>query len=136
MIGKSELRVQCNATPADVKLFRAALTSFLAVFRLNRVFLEDVSLAVGEVLANAVEHASPESEWTDLELFARAEGTEAIVIDIYDRGNFVFRERRDGRGFGLTIVRAIAREVSIDTAEGTRVRMTFSPGNRVLRGRS
>jgi anti-sigma regulatory factor (Ser/Thr protein kinase) len=133
VIGTSELRVRRNAAANDVKHYRAALAAFLRVFRLNESFVEDISLAVGEVLANAVEHASPEGESTDLELFARATGDESLTIDVYDPGNFVFRERREGRGFGLTIVRAIASDVTIDTGNGTRVSMVFSLGSRVFR---
>ena len=49
---------------------------------------------------------------------------------MYDRGTFVNRARRAGRGFGLKIVNATARSVTIDTDGGTHVRMIFDAPRR------
>jgi len=128
MIGTSELRLHCVATAADVKVLRRALTAFLDVFGLEKSFLEDVNLAVGEVLANAVEHSNPSGTSADLEIFARAGDAHSLAIDVCDRGTFLVRERQTGRGFGLGIVRSIARDVTIETEGGTRVSMVFDGG--------
>ena len=105
---------------------RRALSSFLEALGLRSETVEDVVLAVGEVLANAAEHAYGESTGT-ISLKARVNDG-AIEVEVADSGRFVTRDRTEGRGFGLTIVRAIAREVNIDTRSGTRVSMVFGSG--------
>ncbi len=44
---------------------------------------------------------------------------------VFERARFVERRDRPGRGFGLNAVRAIAREIRIDTNGGTRICMIF-----------
>ncbi len=124
MTGYSELRLNCTADPALVRPLRHALRAFLRVFEVDAGRLDDILTAVGETLANAVEHAYA-SESRDVELVARVQAPDAITIDVYDRGCFVERGERPGRGFGLRIVRAIARDVTIETDGGTHVRMLF-----------
>jgi len=102
---------------------RHALEEFLNVFDLDQEFVEDVLLASGEVLANAVEHGAGENGGT-VELVARGRGG-MLAIDIRDGGRFIERARVSGRGFGLGIVRRIARAVEIDSEDGTRVHMLF-----------
>ena len=124
MIGKSELRISCATDASRVRSLRHALEEFLRVFRLDDEFVEDVLLASGEVLANAVEHSAGAEGWSQVELVAR--GIDGMLaVDISDSGRFIERERVSGRGFGLGIVRQIARSVTIDAREGTRVRMLF-----------
>ena len=141
MIGKSELRISCATAASSVRSLRHALEEFLRVFRLDDEFVEDVLLASGEVLANAVEHGAGAEGWSQVELVAR--GIDGMLaVDISDSGRFIERERgrqaaarsilralyareRSGRGCGLGIVRQIARSVTIDAREGTRVRMLF-----------
>ena len=128
MIGLSELRIVHPADAATPRLVRHALRAFLDVFCLDEVFLDDVLLAVGEVLANSVEHASAGERRSTIEIFARAGENGTLAIEVADDGNFVERERLPDRGFGLRIVRAIARTVTIQTGRGTRVEMLFDAG--------
>ena len=94
--------------------------------------------AVGEALANVVEHAYAQAgaSTTEMELLAHTDDDWELWIDVVDHGHFLERPARPNRGFGLRIVRAIAREVSIDATEGgTRVRMLFDlRGNRAVGG--
>jgi anti-sigma regulatory factor (Ser/Thr protein kinase) len=124
MIGHSELRIACWTDASRVRSLRHALGEFLKVFNLDQEFVEDVLLASGEVLANAVEHGAGAEGGGMVELVAC--GRDGMLsVDIRDGGRFIERTRVSGRGFGLGIVRRIAREVEIESADGTRVRMLF-----------
>jgi len=125
MIGRSELRIVCSADPPAVKRLRHALRGFLYVFVRDPEFLEDVLLASGEVLANAVEHARDPSGRSVVEIFARSGIGDTLAIAVSDNGRFLERERLPNRGYGLKIARAIARSVTIDTTVGTRVELLF-----------
>lgn len=125
MTGRSELRLVRVAHRDAAKPVRHALMAFLAAVQLDRDMSDDILTAVGEALANAVEHAYDETDPGDVEMYARVEDEQTLAVDVYDRGSFIERDLRPGRGLGLRIVRAIARAVSIDTDGGTRVRMVF-----------
>lgn len=125
MIGNSELRIVRAADPTAPRQLRHALRAFLDVFALDADFLEDVLLAVGEVLANSVEHGCHGGSFHNLEMLARSGKNGTLAIEVYDEGTFIERERLPDRGYGLHIVRAIARKVTIETGQGTRVEMLF-----------
>jgi anti-sigma regulatory factor (Ser/Thr protein kinase) len=127
---RSELRLVSVARPQRAKTLRHALGAFLTALDINAEIAVDVLTAVGEALANVVEHAyDGESKRFpgEVELVAQAgnpPGT--LCVDVFDRGRFIKRRARPGRGFGLRIVRAIARDVSIEASDvGTHVRMLF-----------
>ncbi len=129
MTGRSELRIHCRALPPAAAPLRHALAAFLNVLDVESELSDDILTAVGEALANAVEHAyehfGDSAGPGDIELYARVENSDTLSVDIFDRGRFIERALRPGRGFGLRIVRAIAREVTIKTDGGTQIRMIF-----------
>jgi serine/threonine-protein kinase RsbW len=87
---------------------------------------DDILIAVGEAIANAVEHAyEGASAPGEIEVHARIADPRTLEIDVADRGRFIERERREGRGFGMRILRSVARAVAIETDNGTRVHMLF-----------
>ncbi|HEY4441621.1 MAG TPA: ATP-binding protein [Candidatus Elarobacter sp.] len=121
----SELRIVRAGKLDAPRPLRHALDAFLHALRVEHERREDIIVAVGEALSNAVEHGNPAGNGT-VELYARIEPSETLVVDVRDDGTFIDREHgTPGRGFGLGIVRAIARAVSIDTANGTLISMTF-----------
>jgi len=130
MTSTHELRITRMASATAPKSIRHALDAFLQTLMVGDDRRQDIVLAVGEALANAAEHAyeSPEgrSENEVIELHATAtpDGSR-IAVEIRDSGRFIERAERTDRGFGFRIMRAIARDVAIDTGSGTRVRMTF-----------
>jgi anti-sigma regulatory factor (Ser/Thr protein kinase) len=106
---------------------RHALGAFLAVHRIDADLSDDILTAVGEALANSVEHAYDELDQPgDVELYARLGADATLAVDVVDGGRFVEHEARPGRGFGLRIVRAIARTVTVERDGGTRVHMLFA----------
>ena len=127
MIG-SELRLRCPARSQNAATVRHALEAFLNALQLKRQKVEDITTAAGEALANIIEHAyesgAPRSD-AYLELYAHSDALGRLSIDVSDTGAFITRQPLPGRGFGLKIIRAIAKQLTIDTSEGTRVRMTF-----------
>jgi anti-sigma regulatory factor (Ser/Thr protein kinase) len=110
---------------------RHALSAFLTTLDVDQTTIEDILMAVGETIANAVEHAYGNDEPGFVEMHARLEGEELLCVEVRDDGNFVERESQTGRGFGLRIVKTVAREVSVKVDRGTRVRMLFQVSVRV-----
>ncbi|MDQ2866685.1 MAG: ATP-binding protein [Candidatus Eremiobacteraeota bacterium] len=124
MTGRCELRINRTVGVAEARAIRNALRAFLRAIALEEMLCEDVVTAVGEALVNAIEHAYSQSAG-EVEVFARIAADGNLAVDVCDRGTFIAREKRAERGLGFTIVNAIARAVSIDTNDGTTVRMIF-----------
>jgi anti-sigma regulatory factor (Ser/Thr protein kinase) len=125
--GRSELRINRDTGDAGTpKALRHALATFLEALEIESPLREDIVIAVGEAIANAVEHAYATREPGTVELHASTDADGTLLVDVFDRGAFIDRDLREGRGLGLRIVRAIARAVSIDTEGGTRIRMVFN----------
>lgn len=123
--GVAELRMTRTAARANVRPMRHALRSFLEALELLPATIDDVLTAVGEVLANAVEHAYVDGAAGSVEIYARANGASTLDVDVRDSGKYIDRSERVGRGFGLRIARAIARSVEIDRSRGTHVHLSF-----------
>jgi serine/threonine-protein kinase RsbW len=127
MMGYSELRLNCIARRDVARPMRHAVAAFLAASgQVDRESSDDILTAVGEALANAVEHAYDGTTANEVELFAHLERDNTLAVDVFDRGTFIERAPRPGRGFGMRIVEAIAKDVIVDTANGTHVRMIFA----------
>lgn len=127
MTGYSELRLNRPARREAAKPMRHAVAAFLsAVGYSDGAIADDILTAVGEALANAVEHAYEGAPCGDVELLAHLESDRTLRVDVIDRGRFIERGDRPGRGFGLRIVAAIADTVSVQTDGGTKVHMVFA----------
>ncbi len=124
--GRSELRINRETgDPGTPKALRHALGAFLSALAIEPPLRDDIIIAVGEAVANAVEHAYHTRDSGTVELHATTDDEDTLRVDVFDRGAFIDRDLREGRGLGLRIVRAIARAVTIDTEGGTRIRMVF-----------
>jgi anti-sigma regulatory factor (Ser/Thr protein kinase) len=124
----SVLRVRCPAQSRFVASLRHALASFLRAHGFDGQQLDDVTTAAGEALANVVEHAyATAAAEVDpyIGLRANVDSKGTLALEVYDGGAFVERRPARGRGFGLRIIRAIAGRLTIDTSNGTRLRMIF-----------
>lgn len=89
----------------------------------------DIKVAVGEAIANAVEHGSPNGESNHVRVVCICDGA-TLTIKIIDEG--VFRravpspeENIAYRGHGILLMLALMDKVSIDeSAQGTTVSLT------------
>ncbi len=122
----AELRLSRVARPSAIKSLRHAFLAFLTANDVSEDCAADIATAVGEALANSAEHAYGDARSGTVEVYARVD-RESLVVEVADDGVFVERPRREDRGFGLRIIKAVARSVSIDCEGGTRVRMVFDP---------
>jgi anti-sigma regulatory factor (Ser/Thr protein kinase) len=116
--------------PDRAKPLRHALGAFLRAIEIDADVAMDILTAVGETVVNVIEHAYghvARSSSGLVEVVALAEKAQPLRVDVIDGGAFVHRRvPRPGHGFGLRIVRAIARDVSIDANDtGTHVKMLF-----------
>ena len=127
-MNESELRLTCPAQPDVAKRMRHALAAFLDVLRVDSETSDDVLTAIGEALANAIEHAYEGEPAPGLIGLTAALQDADLLIDVVDRGNFIERDLRVDRGFGLRIIRSIARTVDIKIEDGTRIHMVFDVG--------
>lgn len=129
MSSVSELRLFQEAQTRSVGPLRHALLGFCEALQFSGDAVDDIVTAAGEALANAVEHAykhePARSQPPTIELHARFDRGD-LALDIVDRGKFVEHEPVPWRGFGLRIMRAIAQQMTVDTSDGTRVRMHFA----------
>jgi serine/threonine-protein kinase RsbW len=127
MMGFSELRLNRIARPEAARPMRHAVAAFLvASGRVDDSRCDDILTAVGEALANVVEHAYEGTALNEIELFARLDNNDTLAVEVFDRGTFIERPPRPNRGFGMKIVNAIARDVTVDVGDGTHVRMIFT----------
>ncbi len=104
---------------------RHALSEFLRALEIPEAVRLDVITAVGEALANAVEHAYRNGPVGDVKIVARVESDDVLAVEVVDRGTFAQPKPRPNRGFGLRIVRSIAHSVDLQTESGTTVSMRF-----------
>lgn len=126
MTSSRELRLRRKAQPKAASLLRHALDAFLAANDIDSDTRIDIVTAVGEALANSIEHAYSPDKVGDVELRARICDSEPrIAVDIIDGGRFVTRAPRPHGGFGLRIIKTAARTMRIDTSAGTAIRLEF-----------
>ncbi len=109
----------------SAKPMRHALSAFLSALDVPEVEQVDVITAVGEALANAVEHAYRDSQVRDVSLRARLDSDGTLAVDVVDGGRHIPAVQQIDRGFGLRIMRAIAQSIKMDAADGTALRMFF-----------
>ena len=116
-----ELNLRLPARPGVLADIRNVLRRWLHDRGATPQELSEITIAVSEACANAVEHAySPAQE--AFELQAKSDAGE-ITVTVRDRGRW--REPRGrGRGRGLTIINRAMSEVDVNqTPEGTEIVM-------------
>jgi stage II sporulation protein AB (anti-sigma F factor) len=126
-----------QATYAAVKLTRAAVpesvtelrrkaAAFAADQGADRGLVDDVALAVSEIVTNAVKYAYGSGAEGVVELEAAAEDG-LLDIRVRDRGCGFGEGSTDGLGLGLAIVARLCDDLRIvQEGAGTEVRMRFA----------
>ena len=122
------LDLELPATTSSLKPLRIAMRRWLGHLRVDRQATADLLTAVGEACSNAVEHAyGPCGGTITVRLTYRPPDVIALIDDTgrwrAPRGSF--------RGRGITLMRALCDEVTIDrtdTDTRVRIRRTTSEG--------
>lgn len=122
---RGQFSIEREALPETAAPMRHALAAFLKALDIPEAARLDVITAVGEALANAVEHAYRNGPVGDVKIVARMETCDVLAVEVVDRGTFAEPKRRPDRGFGLRIVRSVAHAVDLDTEAGTTISMRF-----------
>lgn len=127
-IVRPELRLRVPASQDSLPLVRQALRSLGETVDADLDALEDAELAVTEAMANAVEHAYEDGEG-EVRVTLDPRGSDLTVV-VSDDGQGIPEDvqRREGRGFGLSMIRGIAENVEVHGGDGTDVHMTFAMG--------
>ncbi|HEY3373602.1 MAG TPA: ATP-binding protein [Candidatus Aquicultor sp.] len=97
----------------------------------------DIQVAVGEAVANAIEHGSPEGTDNCVEITTNCDG-EFLLIIVKDEGRFIRRmpdpapdAETNFRGRGIPLMLALMDRVTIDeAARGTQVVLMKRLSNR------
>ena len=117
----TRLDLDLAAQPALLSRVRRATTRWLAGRGVDPSIAADITVAVGEACANAVEHAYGPGRGT-FRVTGEQIGDE-VVLSVHDWGRWR-APRGDGRGRGLTVMNAAMDHVEVQTDEsGTRVEM-------------
>lgn len=118
------LDVVSHATPHDARRLRVRFEEWLRTAGAPPPLVDDLTLAVYEALANAVEHAyDPDHPHPTLRLQAQLNHTQ-VLITISDNGCWRTPRAPGQRGRGLDLMRELATEMDLHaTPEGTTVRL-------------
>ncbi len=117
------------AAPAQIPAARRQLRGWLDSIAVEPGREEDILLATGEAVTNAIEHGSQSQprKTVSVEAFVH---DETVAVTVSDTGRWVgdssasLRNRRRGRG--LTLIGGLADRVdTVRTPGGTRVTLTF-----------
>jgi anti-sigma regulatory factor (Ser/Thr protein kinase) len=106
------------ASGSELASMRATLRAWLRP-RAGATETDEILLATGEAMANALEHGRPPVTMT----LSWAEGGQ-LAITIHDGGSWRIAPDGGSRGLGLPIMSTLMDDVRVDTADGTRVVLT------------
>jgi anti-anti-sigma factor len=131
------LDLELASIAANLSVARAAVREWLAGARVGADAVQDVVLAVGEALANAVEHGAAGDDALRMRVEMRLGPAREVDVVVSDEGGWRTPAADPGlRGQGIRIMRAVMDEVDIDRGEdGTTIRMTRRPRTPLVTAR-
>jgi anti-anti-sigma factor len=118
------LRLELSADPAHLHRLRRGVADWATAAGVAPEALDDLLLAIGEAVANAVEHAYPDGDGTDGVLVTVERDGDALRVAVQDSGTWRPPPADPGfRGRGLQIIRGLASDVEVlPGPDGTTVR--------------
>jgi anti-sigma regulatory factor (Ser/Thr protein kinase) len=119
----STLAMELPATPRQLAGMRRAVTDWLGRLGASDEEAREITVAVNEIAANAIEHAYG---LTDSRYVVEAHAGDDRVVEfrVRDEGRWRTRRRRADRGRGLDLARALMDAVEVEPGEdGTVVRL-------------
>jgi serine phosphatase RsbU (regulator of sigma subunit)/anti-sigma regulatory factor (Ser/Thr protein kinase) len=124
--GEVTQEMRFTAIPLIAPIVRASLNHIADECGLSDEQRFAITLAAGEAVANAVEHAYRGEPPGIVSIRARV-APETITLDIEDHGRWRAFERREERGRGITLMHEMMSGVKITSAaDRTRVTLTLS----------
>ncbi|HEV8020079.1 MAG TPA: SpoIIE family protein phosphatase [Candidatus Lustribacter sp.] len=122
---KPDFRFDFSAIPMAVPIVRRTLMRFVTRIGLDEDRAYALITAVGEAMANAVEHAYPERP--GIVRLRVANTGSALHATIEDDGRWKQAQKRDERGRGLPLMRALMDGVEIRTNQShTTISLTLA----------
>lgn len=125
---KTELKL--NSDPCHLSEARSYVADKASKCHFTEQDVFDIKLAVGEALANAIEHGSPDGSKNTIKVTCFCNKTD-LKIAVSDQGSFKKvlpggnSRDVDYRGRGILLMLALMDKVSIDESEnGTTVNLT------------
>ena len=115
----------------EVSRLRHAVVDYAASQGVRPKQVQDLAIAVSEVVSNAVMHAFPPEDHREegtITVMATVNGDEVTVRVVDDGVGLRPRSDSPGAGLGLAIASSVARRMVVERPErgGTEVRMTFA----------
>ncbi|MGI8622749.1 MAG: ATP-binding protein [Solirubrobacteraceae bacterium] len=113
----------------DIARLRRAVAAYAVGHGLARQRVDDVKLAVSEIVSNAVVHAYRDGGDGTITVVASVDGRGAMIVRVADDGlGLSPRADSPGAGLGLIIARQVADRLEIERPQrgGTAVRLTFA----------
>jgi|SRR5581483_4549333 len=117
MTSLSRVSVAYAAQPAYAASARAKLIEYVADLDLDEDRLFAILYAVGEAVANAIEHSSAGPNGTFSFLIERSD--DRLLIQVESAGSWKQFEPHEEGGRGVPIMQALADRVNIVSDEGT-----------------
>ncbi|MGH7660154.1 MAG: ATP-binding protein [Vulcanimicrobiaceae bacterium] len=112
-----------SSSSVQMRFARRWLSTILCVCGIRQPAIQDALIASGEALANSVEHAYHGDRRGEVQIrcyCCTTHGT--ILIEVGDNGSMQHHdEPTQNRGFGFTLMRAIAQDVNVLSGGGTVV---------------
>ncbi len=117
------LRLRLPATPRQLARMRRILTDWLSRLGASDVEGHEITVAVNEAAANAIEHAYGLSD-EEFVVEADQQG-DGVEVRVRDFGRWRTRRTSGGRGRGLALARSLMDAVDVEPGDsGTVVRLT------------
>jgi anti-sigma regulatory factor (Ser/Thr protein kinase) len=119
-----EFSMLLGSNPRELAALRRAIGDWATRAGAAMETREDVVLAVNEAVANAMEHAYGPGD-ARVEVAASRSHHGALELRVRDFGRWRAGRPDDGGGRGLTLIRNLMDDVTVDTtSDGTTVHMT------------
>ena len=124
--GPVPTRMEYSAVPMTAPIVRAMVHRFCDQQKLPEDQRFALTAAIGEAVANAVEHAYRTEDNGSFEIRLNAEN-DCIAVQVQDHGQWREFERRDDRGRGMILMHELMDRVRINsTQQGTCLSMVMN----------
>ncbi|HEY2206291.1 MAG TPA: SpoIIE family protein phosphatase [Pseudonocardia sp.] len=119
------LRRRLPAEGDQLAVLRRSVRGWAVTAGLGEDQTTDLQLALGEAAANAVDHAYPPDRPGGFSYDLELNPDGSVQVAVTDEGTWRPVPTDNGyRGRGLAMIRSLGRDVSLDTAGGTRIEFT------------